>query len=171
MKYTVTTTDADGDAVQLTTNAVHGTLQGALTREDNGMKEYAYTFTPDKKYAHDLTIGGKTDPGEGEATFTVSDGLGGEDKESRTVTINGVNSDPNMTVNPQAGGVYEITVFDSDEDSVTLTPSVTNGTLTETKIDATHYRYTFTVDPKWQHDLTLPGQPGTGQATVSSRRN
>ena len=39
VKYTVTTTDADGDAVQLTTNALHGTLQGALTREDNGVKE------------------------------------------------------------------------------------------------------------------------------------
>ena len=51
----------------------------------------------------------------------MSDGLGGADQESRAITINGVNSAPVMTVDPQAGGVYEITVVDDDGDSVTLT--------------------------------------------------
>lgn len=170
VKYTVSASDQDGDALHLTSNGVHGTLTQTSTSQTGGITNYEYTFTPDKAYAHDLSLGGNTDPGVGMATFTVSDGRGGTDTESRTVSIAAVNAAPEMTVVPGAGSVYTITVTDDDGDPIALTPSVTHGTLTggETATKGV-YQYTFTVDPAYAHDLTKPGLPDAGTAEVGFR--
>ena len=162
--YDVEVIDTDqGDVITIKPTATNGTL----TETKIDATHYRYTFTVDPKWQHDLTLPGQ--PGTGQATvgFVATDGHGGNDEYSQDIDFVGTNAKPVLTVTPRGNGVYDVEVTDTDQgDVITIKPTATNGTLTETKIDATHYRYTFTVDPKWQHDLTLPGQPGTGQATV-----
>lgn len=167
--YTVRTSDRDGDDVMLATQTVNGALRGGPTGTDpaTGDDIYRFTFTPDEDYAHDLAIGGKTDPGQGRVTFTATDSLGAVgDAVTKTIAIDPVNADPVMTVTPGAGGVYTIEVTDDDGDDIDLTTNVVNGTLTGGATSPGHYLYTFTVDEKWQHDLTLPTRPGISTATV-----
>jgi VCBS repeat-containing protein len=114
IKYTVTTTDPDGDAVTVTfTDPAHGSVVA------NG--DGTFTYTPDRAYAHSLGVGGsEPDP----FTFTATDAWGATATEDASPLLKFLNQRPIMAINltnedPITGVITgQVTLSDPDGDPV-----------------------------------------------------
>ena len=87
----VTATDADGDA--LTFAVASGPAGGTLDFQPDG----SFTYTPPANLTGDVTF-----------TFTVSDGLGGTDTGTATITYQPVNDPPVNTTLPTISGTPHV---------------------------------------------------------------
>jgi VCBS repeat-containing protein len=163
--------DADpdvGDTLTVTAVDTSGTV-GAVTAWD---ADGSFTYDPNGQFEY-LQAGGSTTDS---FTYTVSDGNGGSDTATVTITINGVN-DPPVAVDDSATTPEDTPVTidvlsnDSDIDGDTLTvDSVTQGT--NSSVTNNGNNVTYTPDPGFSGTDSFTytvsdGNGGTDTANVS----
>ncbi|MEQ8320054.1 MAG: cadherin-like domain-containing protein, partial [Rhodospirillales bacterium] len=101
-------TDVDGDTLSITSfdQPEHGTI---VDNEDG-----TYTFTPDENWN-----------GETDFSYTVSDGQGGEDQATVSITVDGVVDEADLTTADAAGYEDSAIALDIDVSSVDDISSIT----------------------------------------------
>lgn len=154
--------DVDGGtlSIQSTTNPSHGTVTfDAVSGK--------YTYTPDADYYGIDTI-----------SYVVSDGLGGTDTGTVTITVTAAN-DPPVAANDSASGSEDTLISgnvlandtDADGDKLTVTPfsgNLTHGTVV-LNADGT---FSYAPEPNWSgtdgfNYTVSDGHGGTSTATVT----
>ncbi|WNJ98798.1 cadherin-like domain-containing protein [Thalassospiraceae bacterium LMO-JJ14] len=155
--------DVDGDALSIT--GFDQPEHGAIV--DNG--DGTFTFTPDADW------NGATD-----FTYTVSDGQGGEDTATVSITVDGVNDGP-VAGDDALSGTEDGTITFTAADLLGNDSDVDGDALSITGFDQPEHgaivdngdgTFTFTPDADWNGatDFTYTvsdGQGGTDTATVS----
>jgi VCBS repeat-containing protein len=149
-------TDADGDALSII--AVGNPTNGTVSINDAGQ----IVFEPAADYSGQATF-----------SYTVSDGNGGTDTATVTLTITGVNDAPEatevtITTSEDTATVVDLlaNVTDADGDSLTIsgTPTAAHGTLT-LNTDGT-YTYTPEANYNGSDTVTYTVSDGHGGTTT-----
>ena len=152
--------DQDGDGDLLTVAGTPSALNGTVTVNSNGTLRY----TPNADFTGDDVI-----------TYTVSDGYGGSDTGSVSVTVSPVNDAPvaaDDTASTIMGVGLDIDVLGNDVDvdddllSVTGTPSALNGTVTVNS-DGT-LRYTPNADFTGDDVITYTVEDALGASDTAT---
>lgn len=160
--------DADGDVLQYSASGMkHGTV--AIDQ-----KAGTFVYTPDKEFAHSLSLNRSTTPGSDTITFTATDdipangfhthlsGSAADSTSSIDVSIAPINSRPSATsvVSPLSDTTQKIVinVSDPDGDQVVVTPSgnPTGGTVT-----GSGNTFVYQTDSSYLH--VLSSRIGGGQ--------
>jgi VCBS repeat-containing protein len=157
-----------GDALTVTAVNTSGTV-GAVTAWN---ADGSFTYDPDGQFEY-LQAGNSTTDS---FTYTVSDGNGGNDAATVTITINGVNDPPvavadNATTLENTPVTIDVLNNDSDIDGDTLTvDSVTQGTNGSVANNSSYVTYTpagnFTGTDSFNYTVS-DGNGGTDTATVT----
>ncbi|UOG93249.1 MAG: Ig-like domain-containing protein [Candidatus Thiothrix sulfatifontis] len=156
--------DIDGDTVTINTTPVTDPTNGSVLINPNG----SYIYTPDQDFH-----------GTDSFEYEVSDGKGGTDTATVTITVNPVNDNP-VAVNDSATTAEDVVLHgstilinDSDVDGNTLTATTTPVTLPVHGILALNSNGTYTYTPEQNYNGTdsfvyaiTDGNGGTATATV-----
>jgi VCBS repeat-containing protein len=158
-----------GDTLTVTSVDTSGTV-GAVTAWN---ADGSFTYDPDEQFEYLQAGGSATDS----FTYVVSDGYGGNDTATVTVTVNGVN-DPPVAVNDSAitkkdtSVVINVLSNDSDLDfgDILTVDSVTQGTNGSVSNNGSYVTYTpatgFNGTDSFSYTVS-DGNGGTDTATVN----
>ena len=157
-----------GDTLTVASVNTSGTVGAVTAWNANG----SFTYNPDGQFEY-LQAGNSTTDN---FTYTVSDGNGGNDTATVTITINGVNDPPvavadNATTLENTPVTIDVLSNDSDVDGDTLTvDSVTQGTNGSVANNGSYVTYTpalgFNGTDSFNYTVS-DGNGGTDTAAVS----